>query len=205
MRQAWLQISITLIMLSVGSIRMVAAGPKVYDVEAAKELCDETPLDKVEGIWIYPDDGVTVLILQDKDNQEPNSFPVYTISVLDTSDTRLQLGEAIGRLYATAQKDTYKIELSTEKNNDILLKPKSCLATISKDSDALLIKKQKAPFKGRLNLNFSRLLPGFWKIVSMGVSSVPTGSHEVTAPVGMLKVYPSYDGNGSSRRKVRYL
>lgn len=175
----------------------------VYDLEKAYEICDEMPLENVEGVWIYPEDQVTVLILADEDNKGANLFPSYTISVVNTSDARLNPGEVIGKLSATAEEKIYKIDLSTEKKNDILLKPKSCIATLSKDSDAFIIKKQKAPFKGRLNFNFNRLLPGFWKIVSTGISS--NNSSSVQPPVGMVKIYPSYDGNGSSRRKIRYL
>lgn len=177
--------------------------PVAYDIEMAKEICDELPLENVEGIWLYPDDKVTVLILNDRDNFPDNRFPSYIISVVETSDARLLPGETIGKLTSTAETGVYKIELSTEKKNDLLLKPKSCLATLSKDNDSFMIKKQKVPFKGRLNFNFNRLLPGFWKIVSTGVSL--NGTQGVSIPVGMVKLYPSYDGNGSSRRKVRYL
>lgn len=175
-----------------------------YDMEMAKEICRELPLDNVEGIWMYPDDKVTVLILNDGKQQGRNLFPFYSISVVDTDDARLHPGDIIGTLCATAQDKIYRIELNTEKKNDVLLKPKSCLANLSNDYDTFIIKKQKSPFKGRLNLNFNRLLPGFWKIVSTGIS-FSSGSNTVHPPVGMVKVYPSYDGNGSSRRKVRYL
>ena len=78
------------------------------------------------------------------------------------------------------------------------------MATLSKDGDAFLFKRQKSPVKVRMNVNFSRLLPGFWKMLSTGIST--NGSNASTeAPAGMVKVYPSYDGNGSSKRKIRYL
>lgn len=172
-----------------------------YDMDMAKAICDETPLDNVEGIWVYPEDKVTVLILGA--GHAANSFGEYSISVVETSDARLHPGEEIGRLYATARDNTYKIELQTEIKNEILLKPKSVLATLSKEGDSFIISRQKPPIKGRLNFNFNRLLPGFWKIVSAGISGNSPGKVEV--PIGMVKIYPSYDGNGSSRRKVRYL
>ena len=183
---------------------LLAETPRVaYDIDMAKEICSQLPLENVEGVWLYPDDKVTVLILNDNDNSGNLLLPSYTISVVETSDARLHPGEVIGKLSATAQDNVYKIELSTEKKNDLLLKPKSCMATLSKDSDSFIIKRSNAPFKGRLNLNFSRLLPGFWKLVSVGVSQ--NNGSSVSLPVGMVKIYPSYDGNGSSRRKVRYL
>ena len=176
--------------------------PVAYDIDKAKEICDESPLENVEGIWIYPEDKVTVMILNDNE-ESIGQLPTYSISIVDTSDARLHPGDIIGKLYATAEGNTYKIELSTEKKNELLLKPKSCLASLSKDGDTFIIKKQKAPFKGRLNFNFNRLLPGFWKIVSTGISQ--NNNNSLQPPIGMVKVFPSYDGNGSSRRKIRYL
>ena len=175
-----------------------------YDIDMAKEICDRLPLENVEGVWLYPDDRVTVLILKKEDGNDLNSFSSYEISVVETSDARLHPGDVIGMLQATAQDKVYKIELRTERKNDLLLKPKSCLATLNNESDSFLIKRQKEPFKGRLNLNLSRLLPGFWKMVSLGISQ-NNGNASVQVPVGMIKVYPSYDGNSSSRRKIRYL
>ena len=194
-----------LILLHFGIVDIYAVSPPVaYDIEMAKEICGTLPLDNVEGVWMYPDDKVTVMILKNDDSGLNNEFPVYEISVVETSDARLHPGEKIGSLQTTAQENVFKIELSTERKNDLLLKPKSCLATLNKDADSFLIKKQKSPFKGRLNLNLSRLLPGFWKLVSVGVSS-SGNQNSVQPPVGMIKIYPSYDGNGSSRRKIRYL
>lgn len=181
-----------------------AKGPRIaYDMGQAEEICADLPLESIEGIWNYPEDKVTVLILADKDNSIYQGNSTYSISVVKTEDTRLKPGEVIGTLTSTAESGVFKIELATERKNDFLVKPKSCLATLSSDGDSFKIKKQKTGLKGRFNLNFNRLLPGFWKIVSTGISTVAGTS--VEAPVGMIKVYPSYDGNGSSKRKVRYL
>ena len=187
--------------LSLCSVNVSAGSPVAYDMDMAKEICDNLPLEEAEGIWMYPDDKVTVLVLKDEETS-PNSFETYSISVVETSDARLHPGDKIGSLQATPEEGVYKIELLTERKNDFLLKPKSCVATLSKDGEAFIIKKQKAPFKGRLNLNFNRLLPGFWKIVSTGISP---SANTVKTQVGMVRIYPSYDGNGSSKRKVRYL
>lgn len=181
-----------------GADRVVA-----YDMEMAEEICKGLPLEAVEGVWLYPEDKVSVLILSDN-SEDKNSLPVYTISVVDTSDVNLHPGEEIGKLKATVEENVFEIELATERKGLKLLKPKSVLATLSKDGDKFIIKKEKSPFRGRLNLNFSRLLPGFWKILSIGVSQNNRGGNPEAA-VGMVKIYPSYDGNGSSKGKVRYL
>lgn len=180
-----------------------AVVPVAYDIDMAKEICDELPLESVEGIWLYPEDRVSVMILNENKG-DSGSLPTYSISVVETTDAKLHPGERIGTLQATAQPNLYKIELATEKKNNLLLKPKACTATLSKDGDSFIIKRQKSLLKGRLNLNLSRLLPGFWKMVSLGVSSSGSSIQE-NLPIGMVKIYPSYDGNNSTRRKVRYL
>ncbi|MCH5227207.1 MAG: hypothetical protein J1F16_05245 [Muribaculaceae bacterium] len=200
---ARLWISLFILMMNGGVTMVQAKSPIAYDADMAKEICTSLPLENVEGLWLYPEDKVTVLILRNNEDISGN-LPAYNISVVETADASLRPGDLIGTLEATTDENTFKIHLSTEKHNDLLLKPKSCIATLSKDGDTFTFKRQKSPFKGRLNFNFSRLLPGFWKVISAGVYS-PTGTSKVEAPVGMVKLYPSYDGNGSSRRKVRYL
>lgn len=174
-----------------------------FDMEMAEAICDELPLEKVEGIWLYPEDGVSVLILND-DRENGHSLGSYTISVVETTDSQLHPGEIIGKIEATAQENVYAIELASERKNEFLLKPKTCTGTLSKEGDSFLFKREKSPLKARLNLNFNRLLPGFWKIISTGISATGV-ANSTQPPVGMVKIYPSYDGNGSSRRKVRYL
>ena len=204
MKTLLLQISFVICFIFIGQTAL-AEKPKVaYDIDTAKEICNDLPLESVEGIWVYPDDKVTVLILNDNEKDIVSVLPSYTISVVETSDARLHPGDIIGKLKATPSKDVFQIELATEKKNDILLKPKTVTATLGKDGDTFIFKRGQTGLRGRLNINLNRLLPGFWKIVSLGIST-NSGSRSVEPPVGMVKISPSYDGNGSSRRKVRYL
>ncbi|MCH5223852.1 MAG: hypothetical protein J1E82_07395 [Muribaculaceae bacterium] len=189
--------------VSVG-FRAFAVSPRVaYDMDMACEICAALPLETVEGVWLYPEDNVTVLILKNQNPVAANVYSTYTISVVETSDARLHPGDILGQLSATPESGVYKIELATEKKNDLLLKPKTCMANLGKDGDTFIFKKRNSNLKTRLNLNLNRLLPGFWKIVGIGLSS--NSGNSAAAPVGMIKVYPSYDGNGSSRRETRYL
>ncbi len=40
------------------------------DIDQAMEICNSLPLDALEGIWLYPEDNVTVMILR---KSSPNS------------------------------------------------------------------------------------------------------------------------------------
>ena len=179
-----------------------AKPPVAYDIERAKEICSEYPLDNLEGVWLYPDDRVTVLILQNN-KEKASGMPQYDIQVIDGEDCRIKPGDCIGTLTATPSANVYKIELFTEEKNHLLCKPESCLATLSKEGESLIIKKEKNPFRLRLNFNFNRLLSGFWKIVSIGINK--NNNTSLDPPVGMIKIYPSFDGNGSSKKGPRYL
>lgn len=175
------------------------------DIDRAIEICSALPLDPIEGVWVYPDDNVTVLILK-KDSPSLSSLTEYEISVLESDDTRLSPGDVIGSINATAEASKYEISLFTEKHKDLLQKSNSCMATLSKDADALILKdNNKKKFNFRLNLNPSRLLPNFWRIVRISTSLGNNSNHSSQPPTGMVKIFPSYDGNGSSRRQPRYL
>ena len=176
----------------------------VYDMEQAKEICDDLPLEAVEGIWIYPEDNVAVLILNDRNDRRRSYATSYTMRVVESKDARLKPGDVIGKLIETPDAKTYKIDLFTEKRNQSWLNPVTCIATLGNEGDTFIFKKGASRLKGRLNFNLSRLLPGFWKMISAGITT-NTGNTDLKAPVGMMKIYPSYDGNGSSRRRVRYL
>ena len=175
-----------------------------YDIDEAKEICSTLPLDALEGIWIYPEDRVTVMIIRDRDKAGVSSLPIYRISVVEGEDCRLHAGDIIGEIGATAEPSIYSIRLFTESKNNILGKPVSCSVKLTNENETLVIKRSKSSLKYRLNINFNRLLPGFWKIVSSGISKQNT-SESSSLPVGMIKIFPSYDGNGSSRRQPRYL
>ncbi len=182
---------------------LFAVKPLAYDIDRAIEICDSIPLDNLEGVWIYPEDNVTVLVLK---NESPtlSSLPTYEISVVESSDCNVNPGELIGKITPTTDPKKYTVELLTERKGLDLLKPKTCVATLSSDGDALTLRHSSSKFKLRLNLNPSILLPKLWRsIIRIGASS--SGKESDNAPEGMIKIYPSYDGNGSSRRQPRYL
>ena len=182
----------------------MAQRPAVCDVARAKEICDSLTLRDPEGIWIYPDDNVTVLILREE-AVSSTELPRYAITVVDTSDVGIRPGEQIGTLVSTADPKKFSMNLFTERKKDILSKSRECTVTLGNDGETLMLPKQtKKGLRLRFSINPSTLLPKMWRIVRFGTSSPSTSSKDV-APVGMVKIHPSYDGNGSSKRAPRYL
>lgn len=160
------------------------------DLLEARELCDKADLRAVEGLWTYPEDDVTVLIYRgDKKG-------LYEIYVVEAADCSLSPGMKLGELHSSADPDKFTMKLFTSIKKGLLTSPCEAVATFSDTKESLTVKKTSS-----LNLKFNpnRLLPYFWRIVSISVKS------KEGAPEGMVKVYPSYDGNGSSRREPRYL
>lgn len=187
-----------------GHFSFLASEPEIYDIEAAKSFCDSTALEEPEGIWIYPDDGVTVLITH-RNNLSPSSLPEYDIRVVDSSDVRLHPGDVIGKLSALPERKKFEVSLFTERGAQGLLKPKTILATLGDEGETLLLKKEKSKFNLRFTFNPSILLPKLWRVVRTNSSMNTSPMQATSAAVGLVKIYPSYDGNGSSRRKPRYL
>lgn len=180
-----------------------ATPPVAFDIDKAYEICDSLPLDNIEGIWLYPSDNVSVLVLR-KDMVAATSLPEYEIRVLESSDCNLLPGECIGNIYSTSDAKKFSIELFTERKGLNLLKPKTCTAILSNDCDVLTLRHSSSKYRLRLNLNPSALLPNLWKsMIRIGTSSSVKDSESIHN--GMIKTYPSYDGNGSLRRYPRYL
>ena len=176
----------------------------IYDIDAARELCDELPLDNVEGIWLYPDDNLTVL-LRRLPEKAFATLPEYSVMVVRTPDCRIAPGEIIGSLKGSAEDSKFILTLNTEKRRGFFSKPHECMATLSKNGDSMILSRDKSKFRLRINLNPNSLLPKLWKsLLRFGVS-VGSGNDAKRPSPGMIKLYPSYDGNGSSRLRPRYL
>lgn len=161
------------------------------DILQAMELCDEADLRPIEGVWTYPEDDVTVMIFRSEDKR--NAYDIY---VVESADCSLSPGMKLGELHGSADPDKFRMRLFTTVKNGVLSMPSEALASFSENKESLTVKKES---RINLRLNPARLLPSFWRIASVTVKS------KDSAPEGIIKIYPSYDGNQSTRRAPRYL
>lgn len=161
------------------------------DFLEARELCRKSDLRPVEGLWTYPQDDVMVLIFRNEENKGQ-----YDIFVVEAADCSLKPGMKLGELHSSSDPDKFTIQLFTSARNGVLSMPVEAVATFSESKEALTVKKSS---RVKLRLNPTRLLPSFWRIVSLSLNS------NESAPEGMIKIFPSYDGNQSTRRAPRYL
>lgn len=164
---------------------------RIMDMGMAKEYCDDALLDDIEGVWHYVEDDVKVLVKK-RDLTEG----VYDMIVVETPDCRLRHGEKIGSISVSADASMFRMEVFTSRKKDILSDLGECLAVLSKDKDALLIQ----PKKLKIRMRSLSILPRFWRMIRISVDN-PLDK----LPRGVVRIYPAYDGNGSSRRQPRYL
>lgn len=163
----------------------------VMDYVEAMEFCDQTDLRQIEGLWTYPEDDTTVLIYRNKEKKG-----IYDIIVVEAADCSLSPGMKLGELSSSTDPDKFNLKLYTIIKNGVLSGATTAVATFSEKKESLTVK-ASSPIKIRINP--TRLLPSFWRLISVSFKS------KESAPEGMIKIYPSYDGNNSSRREIRYL
>lgn len=183
------RLGIFLTLLLSGFYIMRAVEPPV-DLIAAMDLCDNADLRPVEGLWQYPEDQVTVLIFR-----ESGIEGKYGMWVVESADCSLEAGKKIGGLTESPDPRKFDFSIFTAVRKGVLQLPCQATATLSTDNESIIVTKPSIKISFRPN----RLLPGFWKTVSVGIKDPSK------APRGMIRVYPSYDGNNSRRRDPRYL
>lgn len=79
------------------------------DYLEAIDLCDETDLRFVEGLWTYPQDDVTVLTIRNDTKKG-----VYDIFVVESADCSPSPGMRIGEMFESAGPDKFNLKLFTK-------------------------------------------------------------------------------------------
>ena len=160
----------------------------------ARQWCDTTTLDALEGIWLLPADRVYVLVQR----LTPDPMSDYSLTVVIGMDGITMPGMSLGTMRPTADRKKVLLSLpvSAKKQQGATLR--SCNLTIADNGYALVLEPAARPL--RISFSPTSLLPGFWRMVRISLS--PKNNETVQ---GMVKVYPSYDGNGSDRHHPRYL
>ena len=164
------------------------ASDEISDFGRAREWCDAAMLDKVEGIWEYPEDHTRVLI-----RKSSIDTGRYDIIAVDSPDTRLHAGDVIGYLQSSPGADKFEMGVYRSKSaKGVFSQLAKCMAQLSDKDDAILVKGRKVKF----SLGSTRwLLPSFWRLLRISVKD-PLES----LPKGLIRVYPP-----SKKRQPDYL
>lgn len=166
-------------MASVSS--MSAETRVISDMGRAREYCDSAALDRIEGIWRFPADDTVVLIRRDLGRKSRG----YELVVVSSPDCRLSPGDRIGEIEAGMDPSKMKLSLSRTKRDGIFSDP-GRWAILFNDKEGT-IRIEKRTLKLRLSNTIYRLLPQFWRLVSM----VKTEDPQEKLPEGMVRIYPA--------------
>ncbi len=161
----------------------------------AEDFLRTLPLRPLEGLWEYPADEVAVMVIRDADAKGR-----YNIFLVEAVDCRLSPGMCLGWIEESADKSRFRISLSSKIHKGLPAGHMQGLATLNADADALVIEMPKV----KLTLSPSLVLPSLWNYLRLSVRLSSKNPLD-RLPRGWIKVFPSYDGNGSSSRYVRYL
>ena len=181
---------IILLMLCMLTISVGAYAEECYDMQCAREYCDRTSLAPPEGIWSFPQDNVTVLI-----SSRESEDGVYDIRVVESLNGAIEPGLLIGEMRRSPESGVYKLTFFG-KDKSLLKWNQSFVATIKSKGETMSLRKRKY----NLRFNILSLLPHLGRLLRVSADD-PVAD----IPIGLYKVYPSYDGNGSSRLKPRAL
>ena len=182
---------ITIILMLASGLCASAWTPPA-DLLEAMELCDKTDLRPIEGLWLCPEDDVTLLIM--RDNAMDNR---YSVVVVESSDCSLRPGTEIGTMSITTDPSKFKLRLFTSVKKGVLSSPCEAAAIYSPANESITIQKPSIKF----SFQPGRLLPYLWRTARIKVND-PAAK----LPEGIIKVYPTFDYNSnSSKRQPRYL
>lgn len=165
------------------------------DLNSAAQLCSSLPITSIEGIWEYPDDEIYLLILKDK--WEKGRYNVY---VIDAVDCRLKPGMKIGEATESPDPLQFRLSLCSGIKKGVPGVAKDCLAKLNKNGEALYISSPKL----KIVITPSILMPRLWNYLRL-TPRVSVSNPVEKLPDGWRKIYPNYDGNGSSISSPRYL
>lgn len=166
--------------------------PPYADIASARQWCDTAQLHRIEGVWEFPEDGLRVLVVS-----SPGGIGCdYEMRVIGSFGTKLGPGELIGKISRTSHPDKFRLEMRRMGKNPLSAKWTPCAATLTASDAALDVATRSRKF----TFNPLGLLPYFWRVARMRASD-PAAA----LPHGLIRVYPSYDGNGSSMFNPRYL
>ncbi|MDE6028008.1 MAG: hypothetical protein K2G23_08055 [Muribaculaceae bacterium] len=161
-----------------------SSAQQVADMGQAMEYCKANPLEKIEGIWEFPEDNTVVLISSSNKKRR-----TYDLTILSTPDCRLKPGEKIGEMPASVDSDKFRLSLFTSRKEGILTDPSDCLATFNDREGSITIEKRKFKISSS---RISRYLPKFWRLLSLFSVSSPADK----LPQGLIRLFPSPNPRG---------
>lgn len=151
-----------------------------YHEEAVKTRLSQKTADRIEGLWYYPDEKLTLAIEKfDSDNKGV----CYRLVVVDSENCAVDCGSIMGYMEQSASPEKLKMWLYSGITEDLLVNPVECVATVDDDFSTILI--DRPSVKLRFSINLTQFLPSIFK----GVRMYPRYESEKIKP-GFKKIMP---------------
>ena len=162
------------------------ARPPICDLPAARQYCDTTTLQRIEGIWKMTDSDTQLLISRD------DTHPLqYAVTILRAEDARLLPGDTLAVCHPSADPDRFTITFRTGMKWDA-----KCLATLTDSDLAISIQRPQR----RIKLSPYMFLRHFW-----GLFRYESKNPVEQITQGLIKLYPRGYDQQSSPFNIRYL
>ncbi len=142
-----------------------------WDADSIRTALDGRVLDPIEGVWQFPDDGATLLILR-------ASATTFDIIMLDSPRLDVPPGINIGSAAVTPTLRTYDAKLDNKALGDNKLKKSTTSITVT-DDGVLRFK----PYSQGWSMSIKRWIPYFLRI-TFREDSKPDGL------TGATRIYP---------------
>lgn len=160
---------------------------KVRDMGDAVEFCNRQEIDKIEGVWEFPEDQTTVFIRRTHPSNRD-----YELILISSPDCRVEPGDRIGVLTPSADANRYQLSLSLKRDYGMLASASNCSAEFNEAKGVMYVH----PMKMKLGLKLPSFLPRFWRIINVSLDDPAS-----ELPRGMRKIYP----HTLSPEKIVYL
>ncbi|MBD5203474.1 MAG: hypothetical protein HDS82_01180 [Bacteroidales bacterium] len=181
---------------AISPVSSATVGESPLDLEEAMKLCDNRPLQPVEGIWRLPSENMIVAVFAEEERGGEYGPRKYMVTVVDTPDVSLCPGDTVGWLSSAGSVGKYEMQLFTRRGPSTLMRPARLLAELSADEASMRLKAEKWTVKIG-TLPFMRSL---WRIVKLRHDDP---LRDMEPP--MLRIYPSHSGHPGGEERVRYL
>ena len=123
-----------------------------YDMESVKERQAQTIAGRLEGLWYYPDEHITLAI-----ERMENEKGYYRLVAIETEDCAVDCGCVLGYMEESAENDKLRLWLYSGIAGDTLTRPVECVANVENGGNNITIDKPK--IKMRLSMNIAQFFP----------------------------------------------
>lgn len=128
---------------------------KGYDTKSVKERLSKNINDKLEGLWYYPDEHITLAI-----ERMEKAAGYYRLVAVEAEDTAIDCGCVLGYMEESAENDKLRLWLYSGITGDQLVRPVECVANIENNYSNITI--DKPTVKIRMSMNIAQFLPSIF-------------------------------------------